>query len=298
MKYHFRKMHGLGNDFVILDHREVSFNLEPLHIQAIAHRRFGVGCDQVIVLERSETSNADVFMRIFNADGNEVGVCGNATRCLGALLSEEFKRDEVIIETLEGILHTKRLDDGKIQVDMGQPRLDWAEIPLSKKVDPLHLPIKMGVLQDPVAVSMGNPHMVFFVKDVAAIDLYTLGKALTQHPLYPQQTNVEIVEVMNPQTIRVRIYERGTGITMACGSGACASAVAAVLRGLAENKVTVVLDGGTLDILYQDSVLITGPVGHAFDGSFDERLFEQYQNQCAIKTSLKNPSKSSPLDAV
>jgi diaminopimelate epimerase len=295
MKYHFRKMNGLGNDFVIFDQREVNFDLTPERIQAIAHRRFGIGCDQLIILENPKNFPADVFMRIFNADGHEVGACGNATRCLGSLLAEEFKRNQITIETIEGLLQAQRLDNDTIQVNMGAPRLDWQAIPLAKATDTLHLPIKLGVLNDPVAVSMGNPHMVFFVKDAAAIDLYTLGKELTQHPLYPEQANVEIVEVLDRHTLRVRVYERGTGITMACGTGASASVVAAVRRGLTEPQVTVVLDGGSLDITYQDSVMITGPVGYAFDGSFDERLFKQYQDKCTSQTNPSQPWRLSPL---
>tara|TARA_R110002095_G_scaffold149966_3_gene129581 strand:+ start:2612 stop:3493 length:882 start_codon:yes stop_codon:yes gene_type:complete len=274
MKYPFIKMNGLGNDFVILDHREEDFPLTPEKIQTLTNRRFGIGCDQLIVLEPSLHPKADVFMRIYNPDGREAGACGNATRCLGSLLSEEFKRPCCTIETLSGLLTTTKLADGMVQVNMGKPRLDWQDIPLAKECDTLHLPIQRGVLSDPVAVSMGNPHMIFFVRDVQGIDVYNLGKQLTSHELYPEQANVEFVEVINRTTLRVRVYERGTGVTMACGTGASASVVAAQRRGLIDNHATVILDGGKLDIVYEKTVKITGPVSYAFEGTFTNRLFE------------------------
>lgn len=274
MKYPFIKMHGLGNDFVILDHREEEFPLTPEKIQILANRRFGIGCDQLIVLEPASNPKADVFMRIYNADGCEAGACGNATRCLGALLSEEFKRPCCTIETVSGLLITTKLSDGLIQVNMGEPRLNWQDIPLSKECDTLHLPIQRGVLSDPVAVSMGNPHLVFFVRDVQGIDVYNLGAQLTSHELFPEKTNVEFVEVIDRTTLRVRVYERGTGVTMACGTGASACVVAAQRRDLIDNHATVILDGGKLDIVYEKTVLITGPVGCAFEGTFDKTLFE------------------------
>lgn len=274
MKYPFIKMNGLGNDFVILDHREEETLLTPEHIQRIAHRRFGIGCDQLIILEPATDPNADVFMRIFNADGQEAGACGNATRCLGSLLATEFKRPGCVIQTVSGLLKTHKQDDGLVQVDMGLPRLEWQEIPLSKACDTLHLPIEKGVLKDPVAVSMGNPHMVFFVNDVQGIDIYNLGAQLTNHELYPEKANVEFVEVLDRHTLRVRVYERGTGVTMACGTGACASVVAAHRRGLIDTHAKVILDGGELDISYEKTVMISGPVGYSFTGTYDQTLFE------------------------
>jgi len=279
MKYAFIKMHGLGNDFVILDHRKNKIPLSPEHIQILANRRFGIGCDQLIVLETS--TQADVFMRVYNADdGLEAGACGNGTRCLGSLLADEFKRPHCTIETVSGVLTTTKRPDGLIDVNMGEPHLEWQEIPLSEACDTLHLPIEKGILKDPVAVSMGNPHMVFFVRDVQGIDVHNLGQHLTHHPLYPEKANIEFVEVIDRHTLRVRVYERGTGVTMACGTGAAASVVAAHRRGLIDNHATVILDGGKLDITYEKTVMITGPVGFAFSGTFDETLFEiPCQNQ-------------------
>ncbi|NCP62168.1 MAG: diaminopimelate epimerase [Alphaproteobacteria bacterium] len=286
MKHPFVKMHGLGNDFVILDHREEEFSLTPEKIQLLANRRFGIGCDQLIVLEPSFHPRADVFMRIYNPDGKEAGACGNATRCLGSLLSDEFKRPSCTVETVSGLLTTTKLSDDLIQVNMGEPRLAWQDIPLAKECDTLHLPIQRGVLSDPVAVSMGNPHMVFFVRDVQGIDVYNLGKQLTAHELYPEQANVEFVEVIDRETLRVRVYERGTGVTMACGTGASAAVVAATHRGLIDNHATVILDGGKLDIVYEKTVMITGPVGYAFEGSFTNRLFE---SSCQTQPTPQTP---------
>lgn len=296
MQHPFIKMHGLGNDFVILDHRDEDDALTPEKIQRLAHRRFGIGCDQLIVLEPPQNPQADVFMRIYNPDGLEAGACGNASRCLGSLLADEFKRPGCTIETVSGLIITSKREDGLIEVNMGEPRLDWQDIPLAKECDTLHLPIQKGVLSEPVAVSMGNPHMVFFVRDVQGVDIYNLGKQLTTHELYPEQANVEFVEVIDRQTLRVRIYERGTGITLSCGTGASASVVAAQRRGLIDGFATVILDGGKLDISYEKTVMITGPVGYAFQGTFNETLFEMpCQNQPAQTPPLqKATSKSLP----
>lgn len=298
MKYPFIKMHGLGNDFVILDQREDEGTFIPDTIRLIADRHFGIGCDQVIIIQ-DPTSEADVFMRIYNADGQEAGACGNATRCLGFLLADEFKRSRCTIETREGLLTTIRREDGLIEVDMGTPRLEWHKIPLARECDTLHLPIQLGILKDPVAVSMGNPHMVFFVKDVGGVDLYNLGQQLTNHEFYPEKANVEIVEVLDRKTLRVRIYERGTGITLACATGASASVVAAHRRGLIDREARVILDGGSLDISYQETVRITGPVAYAFEGTFDRRLFEQAQQKWpTVNPETTTPFTSLPLDAV
>ena len=286
MKHQFLKMHGLGNDFVIIDNRDDEFELTEARIQAIANRRFGVGCDQIIALETPQNAKADVFMRIYNPDGLEAGACGNGTRCLGDFLANEFRRPRCVIETVSGLLITTQLSSGMVEVDMGEPKLDWPQIPLANECDTLHLPITCGILSDPVAVSMGNPHMVFFVSDVKGIDIYNLGRQLTVHPLYPEHANVEFVEVIDRNTLRVRVYERGTGVTMACGTGASASVVAAKRRGLIDDNVKVILDGGTLDISYQERVKITGSVGYAFSGTFDDALFDQV---CLNKSSTSSP---------
>jgi diaminopimelate epimerase len=292
MKFTFKKMHGLGNDFVLLDNRDDLFELDAAKIQKLADRRFGIGCDQLIVLESPRVPSADVFMRIFNADGTEAGACGNATRCLGFLLANEFKRSDCVIETKEGLLFSSQLSDGRVRVDMGKPRFEWHEIPLSQECETHTLPIRVGILEEPFAVSMGNPHMVFFVKDIDGVDLYHLGKELTHHPLYPQGANIEIVEVLNEHTLKVKVYERGAGITTACGTGACASVVAGYHRRLIQPFAQVILEGGTLDIAYEETVKITGSVAFTFEGTFCASLFNQ--EQPCTPQNLQITSKSSP----
>lgn len=270
----FVKMHGLGNDFVILDVRASALALTPAAVRAIADRRRGIGCDQLIVIEAARGSTSDAWMTIYNPDGSESGACGNATRCVAWLLMGQTGSDGVVIETRAGLLDAESRGDKMVAVDMGPARLDWRELPLAEAVDTLHLGIAAGPLADPVGVSMGNPHAVFFVDDVAAIDLEAVGPGLEHHPLFPERTNVEIVQVLGPQTLRMRVWERGAGITQACGTGACATLVAAARRGLTGRKAEVVLDGGSLFIewLADDHVLMTGPVALAFSGTVDPSL--------------------------
>lgn len=270
----FVKMHGLGNDFVILDARASALALTPAAVRAIADRRRGIGCDQLIVIEAARGSTSDAWMSIYNPDGSESGACGNATRCVAWLLMGQNGSDRVVIETRAGLLDAESRGDKMVAVDMGPARLDWRELPLAEAVDTLHLGIAAGPLADPVGVSMGNPHAVFFVDDVAAIDLEAVGPGLEHHPLFPERTNVEIVQVLGPETLRMRVWERGAGITQACGTGACATLVAAARRGLTGRKAEVVLDGGSLFIewLADDHVLMTGPVALAFSGTVDPSL--------------------------
>lgn len=270
----FVKMHGLGNDFVILDARASALALTPAAVRAIADRRRGIGCDQLIVIEAARGSTSDAWMTIYNPDGSESGACGNATRCVAWLLMGQTGSDRVVIETRAGLLDAESRGDKMVAVDMGPARLDWRELPLAEAVDTLHLGIAAGPLADPVGVSMGNPHAVFFVDDVTAIDLDAVGPGLEHHPLFPERTNVEIVQVLGPETLRMRVWERGAGITQACGTGACATLVAAARRGLTGRKAEVVLDGGSLFIewLADDHVLMTGPVALAFSGTVDQSL--------------------------
>lgn len=288
---HFLKMNGLGNDFVILDARDQIFTLSQEQIQKICHRRFGIGCDQLILLEEPKSDQADVFMRIYNPNGLEAGACGNAMRCVGSLLAKEFKRDTIKIETIEGILSATLLADNLITVDMGAPRLNWQQIPLNHEPkDIFALDINEGVLSTPSAVSMGNPHMVFFVQDVEGLDIETLGARLTAHPYFPEGANVEFVEVQDKTNLRMRVYERGTGVTLACGTGAAASVVAACHRNICPKNtpICVHLDGGFLDITYQESVLITGPASFVCDGNFDKRILESVQAQCPPNRAAAN----------
>ncbi len=265
----FIKMHGLGNDFVVIDSRNGDLKLSPAEAKAIADRHSGVGCDQLLILEKPAKPNlADVFMRILNSDGSESGACGNGTRCVADLLMRETGRDKLVIETSAGLLDAERAPDGRVSVDMGPARLDWRDIPLKEACDTAHVPLALGPLKDPVAVNMGNPHAVFFVDDVAKIDLAALGPVLERHAMFPERANIEVAQLIGPDRIRLRVWERGAGITLACGSGACATGVAAARRGLTGRKVTIVLERGELEIewLPDGHVLMTGPVAVSFTG--------------------------------
>ena len=268
----FLKMHGLGNDFVVIDARTQPLALSEAAVRAIADRRTGVGFDQMAILQPSQT--ADVFMALRNADGSEVAACGNATRCVARLLMEETGRDAVTIETKAGLLRASAAPDGLVTVDMGPAQLDWREIPLARAVDTNHLPLSLAELRDPVGVSMGNPHAVFFVADAESVDLEKLGPPLEHDPLFPQRCNIEVAQVLALDRIRMRVWERGTGITLACGTGACATLVAASRRGLTGRKAELVLDGGSLHIEWLDNghVLMTGPAALAFAGQLDAAL--------------------------
>ena len=270
----FTKMHGLGNDFVILDVRRQPLELSAAQARTIADRHTGVGCDQLILMEPPRNGRADVFMRIYNTDGSESAVCGNATRCIAALIMAEGGRSSATVETVAGLLEAGTTADGNIVADMGRARFDWHDIPLAEARDTLHLGIEVGPLKDPVAVSMGNPHAVFFVEDAEAIPLEACGPAVERHPLFPEATNVEVAQVLARDTIRLRVWERGTGVTQACGSGACATLVAANRRGLSDRTAEVVVDGGRLGVAWLDNghIRMTGPVAIAFTGTIDESL--------------------------
>lgn len=274
MEHRFTKMHGLGNDFVVLDVRETGLVLRPEQIRAIANRRTGVGCDQFIVIELTKDAHADVFMRILNADGSEVEACGNATRCIADLVMEQTGRDHTIIETVVGLLDAHPTADGRISVDMGPVKLDWREIPLADPVDTGSVPLEVGPLANPVAVNVGNPHAVFFVDDAEAVDLERWGPQIETHEMFPARINVEVVQVLNDSQLRMRVWERGVGITQACGTGACASLVAAARRKLTGRRAEVILDGGPLEIEWMpdNTVQMTGPVARSFSGVLDPSL--------------------------
>ncbi|HZS84598.1 MAG TPA: diaminopimelate epimerase [Stellaceae bacterium] len=272
----FVKMHGLGNDFVVLDARRTPFPLDEGRARAIADRRTGIGCDQLITMEAPTSPGADIFMRIRNADGGEVDACGNATRCVAALVMRESGRDRVVVETNAGLLLARPASEGRISVDMGQARLDWRDIPLRDPTDTLHVPLELGPLADPVCTNIGNPHATFFVADAAAIDLPALGPQLEHHPIFPERANIEVAQLLAPDRLRLRVWERGVGITRACGTGACATAVAAHRRGLTGRRVDIVLDGGVLELewLADGHVLMTGPVATSFSGIIDPSLLD------------------------
>ncbi|ABC21984.1 diaminopimelate epimerase [Rhodospirillum rubrum] len=270
---HFLKMHGLGNDFIVIDARTRPLDLTPERVRALADRHSGVGCDQFVTIEPARGGGV-AFMGLRNADGEIVESCGNASRCVGRLLLEEREAESVLIETLGGMVEARRASGELIEVDMGPARLTWQEIPLAGAADTLHIELSVGPLSDPCAVSMGNPHAVFFVDDADAIDLATWGPLIEHHGLFPNRTNVEAVHLRADGRLRMRVWERGVGITRACGTGACASAVAAMRRGLIAGRTAeVVLDGGTLGIVWRESdghVLMTGSATLAYSGVLDE----------------------------
>jgi len=268
----FHKMHGLGNDFVVFDARSSPIALDDASARAVADRRTGIGCDQVVVLERAKM-RGDALMRIFNADGNEVEACGNAARCVARLLMEERDSPVVELDSAGGLLRCSDAGDSRVTVDMGSPRFAWQEIPLSEAMDTNALVLRMnGIGLDAAAVSVGNPHCIVFVADADAAPVSEIGPRLERHPLFPQRTNVEFVSVVDPATLRMRVWERGVGITRACGSGACASLVAGARRGLVQRGSEVILDGGSLSIEWRASdnhVLLTGGTNFVFAGEVD-----------------------------
>jgi diaminopimelate epimerase len=269
----FIKMHGLGNDFVVLDLRDGSNPPGRAKIEAIANRKTGVGCDQLILMLPRRNPESALFMQIYNLDGSEAEACGNATRCVASLIMGETKKDMVVIETVVGLLPCWREPDGRITADMGEPKFGWKDIPLSKETDTLHLGIGEGNVKDPVGVNVGNPHAVFFVKDVEKLDVKKIGPGFESDKLFPNKINVEFVEVKSPKQLRMRVWERNAGETHACGSGACATLVAAVRRGLSERKADVVLDGGTLSIDWKEDtnrILMTGAAALVFDGTLKD----------------------------
>lgn len=274
----FVKMHGLGNDFVVVDARDGAAVVTSDLARAIADRHRGVGFDQMIVIESPADRGADVFFRFYNSDGSEAGACGNGTRCVADRVMAERGADHLAIETIAGALEATRKQDGRVTVDMGPARLDWREIPLAEACDTNSVPLVLGPLANPVATSMGNPHATFFVPDVSKIDLAALGPQLEHHRIFPQRANIGVAQILSPERMRLRVWERGTGITLACGSGACAAGVAAMRRKLvAGRKVAIVVDGSDprdpkseieIEWLRDGHVLMTGPTALSFTGAW------------------------------
>ncbi len=271
----FRKMHGHGNDFVVLDARARPHELSTAQVQAMADRRTGVGFDQLLIIEPAQ-SDGDAFMTVRNADGGVVSSCGNGARCVADVVMDDTGKDAIVLETLAGTLSASRADNGMVAVDMGPAKLEWQDIPLAMAENTGHLDLVAGPLSNPVAVSMGNPHVVFFVNDVDTVDLERLGPVIETHALFPNRTNVEVVQVLDRGHVRMRVWERGVGITQACGTGACAVGVAGVRRGLTDRAVTITLDGGDLLVEWREdgSVILTGPVAYSFSGMLDGSVLD------------------------
>ncbi len=275
----FHKMHGLGNDFAVFDARQNPLAVSETLARAIADRRRGIGCDQILIIEPSD--EADAFMRIYNNDGSMVESCGNGVRCVARLLLDEKGVTRLTVDTLAGIVTCSDAGNGAVTVDMGVPRLDWREIPLAQAVDTAAFTLDVPgfhepALQSAMAVSMGNPHVVLFVPNAATAPVDSLGPAVENHPWFPARTNVEFIQRQSDSRLRMRVWERGAGITQACGTGACAAAVAAHLRGLTGRSVDLELDGGVLHIEWRESdshVLMTGAATHAYRGEIDLEAF-------------------------
>ncbi|WP_170411242.1 diaminopimelate epimerase [Ruegeria atlantica] len=264
----FMKMHGLGNDFVVVDARASLARITPALARGIGHRQFGVGFDQLAVIENGE---ADAHLVFYNSDGSTSAACGNATRCIARFLMEESGKSELTLTTERGTLYAQDAGDGLTSVNMGQPQLNWNEIPLAEEVDTLELPIE----GTPTATGMGNPHCTFFVDDAEAIPLIEFGSRYEHHPLYPERTNVQVAQIIGPDHIRMRVWERGVGVTLASGSSSCATSVAAARRGLTGRKVQIELDGGTIWIDWRDDgVWMTGPTCHVFSGTLTPEFLE------------------------
>lgn len=266
MRFRFDKMHGLGNDFVVIDARGEPIAISPAVARAIADRHQGIGCDQLILIEPA--AGADLRMRIFNADGGEVEQCGNALRCVASLTGARR------IETAGGSVSAELLDNA-VSIDMGAPRFGWDEVPLAYPLDTADVPVGWEMLEHGMALSVGNPHIVFFVPTLDAVPLDRLGPLLEQDPLFPARINVNVAERTGPSSLRLRVWERGAGLTRACGTGACATAVAALRRGLVAAPVTVSLPGGELVIDWTPggTIRMSGPATHVFSGEVELEAF-------------------------
>jgi len=267
----FMKMHGLGNDFVVLDGRARSVRMTAALAQAIGDRHRGVGFDQLALIEPGD-GEADARLVFYNADGTTAGACGNATRCIARYLMDGSGAAEVVLTTERGRLLARDSGGGLTSVNMGQPQVRWDEVPLAREMDTLELPIEGA----PTATGMGNPHCTFFVEDAESVELEARGAEIERHPLYPQRTNVQFASVIGENHLRMRVWERGVGVTLASGSSSCATAVAAARRGLTGRRVSIDLDGGRIEIDWRDDgVWMTGPTAHVFSGNFTADWLEQ-----------------------
>ena len=265
----FVKMHGLLNDFVIVDARKEPYRPSIEEIIHICDRREGVGADEVLIVEPPRNPDTYAFVRIINPDGREVEACGNATRCIGWLLLKECHKEEICIETLGGILKCTLAGEKQVSVEMGKIKTHWQDIPLSEEMDTLHLNIGAGPLNDPVGMNIGNPHAVFFVEDVDAIDLPQYGKTLQTHPLFPQEANIGVAQLINSETLKLLVWERPGTLTTACGTGACIAVAAAHRRGLTDKKrMRVIMPAGfvIIELKNENIAVMTGPVEICYTG--------------------------------
>ncbi|MEE4188882.1 MAG: diaminopimelate epimerase [Roseobacter sp.] len=264
----FMKMHGLGNDFVVLDARARNIDVSPALARALGDRHRGVGFDQLVVLNGGPE---DVQLTFYNADGSTAGACGNATRCIARYLMDETGASELSLTTERGTLQARDAGGKLTAVNMGHPQTEWQDIPLASSMDTLSLPID----GNPVATGMGNPHCTFFVPDATCVDVSSRGAEIEHHPIFPERTNVQFAQIIARDHIRMRVWERGVGVTLASGSSSCATVVAAARRGLTEHQVRIDLDGGTLMIDWRDDgIWMTGPTMHVFDGSLTHAFLE------------------------
>jgi len=274
MSRNFLKMHGLGNDFVIIDGRKDDFLPDQNFCLKVADRNRGVGYDQLIILGKPKDPAADLYMHIYNCDGSLTGACGNATRCVASLLFKETHKTSGVIQTVTELLKVWQEPNGLYAVAFGTPRLDWRDIPLAREMDTLNVPFPLMGAIDACCVNVGNPHSVFFVPNVTDIPLSEIGPKLENDGLFPDRCNIEMAEILDRAHIRMRVWERGTGITQACGSGACATLVAAVRRGLTDRKATIHLDGGDLMVEWRETdghVILSGPAALSFEGTLNEQ---------------------------
>lgn len=268
-KIPFFKMHGLGNDFVIIDVRGGGPKISANLVRSLGHRNYGIGFDQLAIL--SESSEADVALTFYNSDGSTAGACGNATRCIAKYEMDRLKLDELDLITERGVLKAHRQGD-LVSVNMGHPLLEWSDIPLAQAIDTLNLPLDGR----PTATGMGNPHCTFFVPDADAVDLETFGPKIENNPLFPERTNVQVAHIISKNSLRMRVWERGVGITLASGSSSCATAVAAARLGLTGRSVKIELDGGLIFIKWcKDGVWMTGATVHVFNGIITKQFLEK-----------------------
>ena len=269
-------MHGLGNDFMIIDAREDEILLTEHIVRILSNRNFGVGFDQLAVIQKPISLNADCYLKFWNRDGSVSSTCGNASRCIADLIMKEKDISSVTLETDNGLLSCKKIEDNLISVNMGEPKFDWTEIPLAIKCDTLHLPLE----GDPVGTNIGNPHCTFFVADIDSIDLASIGKTFETHQLFPDNTNVQVAQLTDVDTIRVKVWERGVGKTSASGSSSCAVAVAAFRRGLTTKRTKIILDGGVLNIFWSDNgVWMSGKTKKVFVGELTSEFLSDLGRQ-------------------